>query len=236
MKMENVTKKRYLMDIISTDINFERLKIIKKLLPEKGKLLEIGAWDGTTIKYYKQKFKGETYGIDISKKIIKKAEKHFDNLKKCDLNKEKIPYKNNYFDIVICSEVIEHIYDTDRLLEEIKRVLKNTGFLIISTPNLSSFINRIFILFGLQPLGTEVSCLKSGYGNPLRKQNLIPSGHIRNFTYRAFKDIVITHKFKIIKKKATIFSTYKIISIIEKIIGNLFISLGSDVIFKCKKV
>lgn len=42
---------------------------------------------------------------------------------------------DNYFDFVLCFQVIEHIKDSDFLLKEIKRVLKDNGKLIISTPN-----------------------------------------------------------------------------------------------------
>lgn len=225
-------EQRYLDNLI---YNMERLNTILGFLPKDGKLLEIGTADGTTIKYYKQKFLGKTYGIDVSKKVLKKAAKYLDEVKVCDLNKDKIPYNNNSFNIVICSEVIEHIYDTDRLLQEIKRILKKDGVLIISTPNLASLLNRIFILFGFQPLGTDVSTIRSDYGNKFRDKDLIPAGHIRNFTYNAFRDIIIANGFNVIDKKASARTRNKFVHLIEKSIGKLFIELGSNIIFKCKK-
>ncbi len=52
-----------------------------------------------------------------------------------DVEKEKLPFKSNSFDMVLCLEVIEHFNNTDFLLSEIRRVIKNKGFLVISTPN-----------------------------------------------------------------------------------------------------
>ena len=82
-------------------------------------------------------------------------------------------------------DVIEHLFDTDKAIAEIRKVLRKDGFLVISTPNLSSFANRLLLLFGYQPLGTEVSTHKH-YGRP-KKYNLREgvAGHIRVFTYKA---------------------------------------------------
>jgi len=232
-QIRKIIEHRYSSHSNIYDYSLDRLQKIRRLLPETGKLLEIGAWDGTTGRFYKTTFKGKLYGIDISTETFKYAKKYFDELKECDLNSEKIPFPDNFFDVVICSEVIEHIYNTDRLLIEIKRILKPSGILIISTPNLASFFNRIFILFGFQPLATEVSAKVSTYGNKFRK-NLLPSGHIRNFTYKAFRDIIINNGFYIIKKKASSISNNRIIKFIENFLGSISIELGSDIILKCQ--
>jgi ubiquinone/menaquinone biosynthesis C-methylase UbiE len=63
-------------------------------------------------------------------------------------NVYKIPFKDNIFDLVHMSEVIEHLLDTDKALSEIHRVLKPNGKLIITTPNFTSFRDRILVLFG----------------------------------------------------------------------------------------
>ena len=53
--------------------------------------------------------------------------------------------------------MIEHLYNPDHMLEECRRVLKPGGLLIISTPNLQAWYNRILFLFGVQPIFYEVS-------------------------------------------------------------------------------
>ncbi len=55
------------------------------------------------------------------------------------------------FDVVIAVEVIEHIVDTDAFLRHCATVLKQDGILILTTPNLLFWVNRVAMLFGKQP-------------------------------------------------------------------------------------
>ena len=59
-----------------------------------------------------------------------------------------LPFTDTSFDIVICAEVIEHVVEVRQLINEIDRVLKKGGKLILSTPNLVSLGNRIGMTFG----------------------------------------------------------------------------------------
>ncbi len=51
-----------------------------------------------------------------------------------DLNKENLPFENEAFDLIIISEVLEHIYNPFHVLDEAIRVLKKGGLIYISTP------------------------------------------------------------------------------------------------------
>ena len=51
-----------------------------------------------------------------------------------DLNKDTLPFPDGYFDLVILSEVLEHLYNPMHCLEEAIRILKQGGFIFISTP------------------------------------------------------------------------------------------------------
>lgn len=233
--LHDVTEGRYAQRSAGAERHFDRFRKIRNMLPGGGRLLEIGAWDGTTINYYKERFRGETYGTDISQKVLQRAAPFFDVVKICDLNRKRLPFDDDFFDVVICSEVIEHIYDTDNLLINIRDVLKLGGRLIISTPNLASFFNRVFIVLGLQPLYTEVSCRPNQYGNRFRNGELIPAGHIRNFTFLAFRDIVAGHGFAIVEQKAAATSMNKVIRSLERMVGSFSVRLGSDIILNCQK-
>ncbi len=48
---------------------------------------------------------------------------------------------DNYFDVVVCNDVIEHMVDHDRFLAEIKRKLRKSGYLVGSVPNVRHFGN-----------------------------------------------------------------------------------------------
>ncbi|MBF0376662.1 MAG: class I SAM-dependent methyltransferase [Desulfamplus sp.] len=52
----------------------------------------------------------------------------------CNSDINLLPFANNTFDVVICSEVMEHIHQEQKALEELKRVLKPNGQLALSVP------------------------------------------------------------------------------------------------------
>jgi SAM-dependent methyltransferase len=229
-----MNEKRYSAKSLLSEYNPDRLRVIRSLLPVTGKLLEVGCWDGTTLKFYRDKFKGDAYGIDISRHILKMSAPFYKQVKVCDLNKDRIPFPDGFFDAVVCGEVIEHIYDTDRLVRELRRVTAPQGAVIISTPNLGSFINRWLLLFGLQPLGTEVSPHPNNYGNMFRKK-LDPAGHIRNFTFGAFCDIMQANGFEVIRAFGVAMTRQPLSQFIENLTGLLFPALGSDMVLQCRR-
>lgn len=83
------------------------------------------------------------YGTDIAEKFIEaanqyKAEVGVDNLEFLVARVEQLPFENDFFDKVICAEVLEHVFDKDIALAELKRILKKDGKLIITVPNLNA--------------------------------------------------------------------------------------------------
>jgi SAM-dependent methyltransferase len=78
-----------------------------------------------------------------------------------DLERERLPFADAYFDVVICNQVLEHTKEIFWIVSELSRVTKKGGKLIIGVPNLGSLHNRIALLAGYQPpainvLGTHV--------------------------------------------------------------------------------
>ena len=88
-------------------------------------------------------------GIDFDKSLVDFALKNGfqQEGKLADLNKE-IPFKDNEFDVIFCSEVVEHLPIIHVLLKECKRVLKKGGMLLLTTDNPAYIKNRIRLLFG----------------------------------------------------------------------------------------
>ncbi|GAI07822.1 unnamed protein product, partial [marine sediment metagenome] len=77
----------------------------------------------------------EGVGIDISEKAIKKSKERYPRFEYFVADATNLPFPENSFDYVICSEVIEHIPEDEKAISEVKRVLKNNGIFIITTPN-----------------------------------------------------------------------------------------------------
>lgn len=69
-----------------------------------------------------------------------------------DIEVAPFPYEDNQFDVVICSEVLEHLSrDPMHMMVEISRVLKKGGLFILTTPNISSFFSLYRFLNGKHP-------------------------------------------------------------------------------------
>ena len=126
------------------------------------------------------------YGIDIDMGTSSNKMITFQG----DLNKD-FPIGELRFDVIIASQIIEHLWDTDGFLREIHRCLKSTGYAIISTPNLSAWHNRIYLLFGKQPEPCKVS-------DDMYPEHEKP-GHLRIFTTSALIKLLGFHEFRIEK-------------------------------------
>ena len=190
------------------------------------KILDLGCGEGQfydILKEYKTDF--EYVGVDISKKQIAKARKKGIYAVVCDISK-KIPFRNNTFDVIIATEIIEHLFDTTSFLKKCNSVLKKEGLLILTTPNIASLGNRINLLFGKRP-----GCIDYRIENS--------PGHIRAFVRSDLKNLVEEGKFKIIGKEFNlpIFSSKTKITFLNKILCRLFPTLSSGFILiaKCKK-
>ncbi len=97
----------------------------------KGRILDIGC--GFYPYFLTSTDFNEKYGIDPALSVSNLSDI---SLQKLDVARQKLPFSNNFFDTVTMLAVFEHI-ETERLdfvLSEIKRVIKNKGELIITTP------------------------------------------------------------------------------------------------------
>lgn len=166
----------------------DKIAFLKKSVGSNKKVLDVGCNDGY-VGGLLLKNGNEVYGIDIVKKKLLLAQKKGLKAKECDIENEEFPYPENCFDKVILGDVIEHIFNTDKLLEKCKRVLKNNGTLIITTPNVASLGRRIMLLLGINPFLEYSSVLPPIKGYPA-------VGHIRYYTAKTLRLQLMYHGFK----------------------------------------
>lgn len=120
---------------------------IEKYIHNKPRVnvLDIGCAYGFILKRFPKHF--HKYGLDVSEHAIaiaKKRHPHM-NFKVGEIEK-KLPYKSNFFDVVIMNDVIEHLKKPEQALINIYSVLKKGGILYITTPNLN-FIRKTLFKF-----------------------------------------------------------------------------------------
>ncbi len=164
-----VHKNRYMSD----------LKIINKWY-NGGKILEVGSIPCHLL-YCLKGLGYPVTGLDINPDRSKKfIESHELDVKKCDIENEKIPFKSNSFDFILFNEIFEHLrIDPISALNEINRVLKLDKIMMLTTPNLYTLPNMISFFFGRS--------INDAYEEFEKIHTLGHMGHIREYSTKEVK-------------------------------------------------
>lgn len=121
----------------------EIVKMVKRLKPKR--ILEVGCGEGFLLEKISRCCDAELHGVDTNGGKLWQASAKGFPCKFYVRNATKMPFDGNSFDLVIASEVIEHIEDYRKALSEIRRVAKK--HIIISFPNeLVLTLGRLFTL------------------------------------------------------------------------------------------
>jgi SAM-dependent methyltransferase len=154
-------------------------------------VLDVGCGDGTAAVVAAQRNPGHhVIGLDWSASSLARARRLGLTVVRGGVDAPGLPFAAESADVVIMSELIEHLVDTDAALDEAFRVLKPGGSLLLSTPNLAAWYNRGLVALGVQPVFSEVS-LHGVYGRPGR----VVAGHLHLFTRRALVGLLTARGF-----------------------------------------
>lgn len=119
---------------------------------ENQYFLDIGCGTGWAVRYVASLVKegGRSHGIDLSSKMIKKAIENSNNYANpykntyfCKANAEELPFQNNFFDFVICTNSFHHYLKPSKALSEVYRVLKVGGRIYLLDPTTDGFIMKM---------------------------------------------------------------------------------------------
>lgn len=137
-------------------------------------LLDIGTGTGYLIEILSKEKKAQYYGLDISEEMIKVAKsKKIPNSTFIVGTANNLPYKNNTFDIVTCSQSFHHYPYQEKAMQEAYRVLKPNGLYIISDTGVGGFLawfdNKI--LFPLMNSGDYKTTNKDGIAKMMEKEH-----------------------------------------------------------------
>lgn len=103
------------------------VKMLEHVKP--GRVLDVGCRKGWVQKFMAKE--SVYYGIDFCD-----FSKYVKNFKLVDVTSEKLPFKKSFFDTVLLGEVLEHLPKFDLLMNELNRVVKKKGAVVVTVPNI----------------------------------------------------------------------------------------------------
>lgn len=208
-----------------TDFEFGRNVRIKRIYDiiydsidnvKNKKILDVGCWTGDIIEKFV--YENKCFGVDISENAIGIARNRGIDAYKINFDKDKFPFDNECFDIILCSEVLEHIIDQDFVLKNIYNALKRDGSFVCTIPNINTPVSWFIQIF---------------LDLPPKNSARYKSVHYRDFTYRLARKMLELNGFKIIKTYGTFI--YPSTCYISQKIANYFPRLSENFVFICKK-
>ncbi|MBC8444049.1 class I SAM-dependent methyltransferase [Candidatus Woesearchaeota archaeon] len=113
--------------------------VLNQILKLRGKkILDAGVGNGYILKDISDQ--NRKVGIDLNPRALTYCRENLRGEFISTNLEQKLPFKNNSFDIIICTETIEHMQKPDSLIKEFYRILKKGGKLIVTTNNYDSFL------------------------------------------------------------------------------------------------
>jgi SAM-dependent methyltransferase len=155
-------------------------------------IIDLGCGDGSALAIAAGHNPAHRFaGIDWSGDALRQAQAAGLTVVRASVSGGSLPVADGAADVVIMSELIEHLVDPDGAVAEARRILRPGGSLLLSTPNLAAWYNRGLLAFGIQPIFSEVS-LRGVFGRPGR----VVAGHLRLFTRRALTEFLTASGFR----------------------------------------
>jgi SAM-dependent methyltransferase len=141
-------------------------EVFRSTAVKRPRILDVGAGHGADLRTIMDLLASEDrtpeiFAIETFPTAVEKLIRLRVNVSSVDIERDKLPYDDNFFDVVLCNQVLEHTKEIFWIVSEMARVTKPNCKMIIGVPNLGSLHNRLALLAGYQPpaigvLGTHV--------------------------------------------------------------------------------
>ena len=207
-EIKNSTNKKvhYEYNRIADRKRVDFISDVLKTFPSVAKVLDVGCGNGV-ISRHLGRMGYDVLGIDVSDKTIENARAidPMPNVKFMKKSAEELVASGEKYDIVICSEVLEHLSDPGKLLTVLYDTIADNGKLIVTVPNgrgpRETFVTKPILRMRKKNnwLWRFISKIKSGMGY---KGTTVQSAadnldHIQFFSKSDLEKLSAEHKFKI---------------------------------------
>lgn len=160
----------------------------KKIIRNCGfnNCLDVGCASGYMVSQICNEFpNAKYYGIDAYSKAIQYAKKHYPDIEFKVASADKLPFKDNSLDLIICYETIEHVLNPEDCLKEMKRVLSPKGKLVLAMDSGNLLFRAIWFFW------------------ENTKGKVWKGSHIHPFRHRELQELITKTGFNIEKKMFT---------------------------------
>ncbi len=165
----------------------QRLNWFLKSTPPGSRVLDYGCGEGVVLAGLQEQVRihEDSCGVDLSENAVRKASARFPKLKFIATNPDGIaPFANESFDVIIATEVIEHLFDADGAFQEFHRLLRPSGRLLLSCPYHGPLKDLALLLTGK---------MDSHYHDPY-------SPHIRFYSPKTLRLVHEKNGFRILER------------------------------------
>lgn len=170
----------------------KKIKLISKLVPNKGKLLDYGSGTGHFLKATKSN-NWESTGVEPDASARRFA------IDKLNLSVEQeIPDQKGHYDIITAWHVLEHVSEFEKTVKKLKKILKPDGYLILALPNYESYDANHYQEYW------------AAYDVPR---------HLYHFSQNSMKHFAKRFRLKLIDQKPMHFDSYYVSMLSEKYKG-----------------
>lgn len=158
------------------------VELLGPYIRDHCKILDIGCYTGDLLTYLPPSV--DYYGLDADEQALKTARARGAKAVKIDLETGDIPLSRAKFDIVVATEILEHLRDPARMMQQIKRLVAPDGVVLISLPNECTIYHRLKVLLG----------------HGIDATGFAPHYHLHFPTIRQSEDFVSQHCFIVDKR------------------------------------
>jgi len=155
-------------------------------VPKEAKIiLEIGCGDGNFGSLLLRNGATEVWGIEYEKEQGEAAKKIMTKIFVGDVSEQLLNLPDQYFDAIVCNDVLEHLIDPYTVINRLRPKLKKDGIMISSIPNIRYFRNLFDFFFNKNWDYTD--------------SGIMDKTHLRFFTYKSIRKMFESNGYEVIK-------------------------------------